>query len=148
MGQNPSEAGNWPLSDENCQSFAQTKDLVEIFQDPSAWDVRSHRRLRNEIPELFTFQNLIGRAIATMLANAAHSACTSPTSLSGRNSAALKVTGYPVGREGPTVSWQGLEIEQVHTHTQRILRRHLQENGTSGEQVKSDREESFPRDMW
>ena len=25
--------------------------------------------LRNEIPELFTFQNLIGRAIATMLAN-------------------------------------------------------------------------------
>ena len=27
-------------------------------------------RPRNEIPELFTFQNLIGRAIATMLANA------------------------------------------------------------------------------
>ncbi|CAE6929929.1 clcC [Symbiodinium natans] len=37
----------------------------------------------NEMPELFTLQNLVGRAIATMLAN---------------------VTGYPVGREGPTVT--------------------------------------------
>eukprot|EP00439_Symbiodinium_sp_Y106_P012047 s5424_g1.t2 len=37
----------------------------------------------NEMPELFTLQNLIGRAVATMLAN---------------------VTGYPVGREGPTVT--------------------------------------------
>lgn len=37
----------------------------------------------NEMPELFTLQNLVGRAVATMLAN---------------------VTGYPVGREGPTVT--------------------------------------------
>lgn len=48
----------------------------------------------NEIPELFTFQNLIGRAIATMLAN---------------------VTGYPVGREGPTVT-MGSNLAYLITH--------------------------------
>eukprot|EP00913_Durusdinium_trenchii_P034566 g32337.t1 len=48
----------------------------------------------NEIPELFTLQNLIGRAIATMLAN---------------------VTGYPVGREGPTVT-MGSNLAYLITH--------------------------------
>jgi len=48
----------------------------------------------NEMPELFTLQNLVGRAIATMLAN---------------------VTGYPVGREGPTVT-MGSNLAYLITH--------------------------------
>jgi len=48
----------------------------------------------NDMPELFTVQNLIGRAVATMLAN---------------------VTGYPVGREGPTVT-MGSNVAYLITH--------------------------------
>eukprot|EP00931_Biecheleriopsis_adriatica_P052575 TRINITY_DN30607_c0_g1_i1.p1 TRINITY_DN30607_c0_g1~~TRINITY_DN30607_c0_g1_i1.p1 ORF type:complete len:777 (-),score=139.09 TRINITY_DN30607_c0_g1_i1:123-2177(-) len=48
----------------------------------------------NEIPGLFTFQNLVGRATATMLAN---------------------VSGYPVGREGPTVT-MGSNLAYLITH--------------------------------
>eukprot|EP00440_Ansanella_granifera_P066370 gb/GFBE01071986.1/.p1 GENE.gb/GFBE01071986.1/~~gb/GFBE01071986.1/.p1 ORF type:complete len:768 (+),score=135.51 gb/GFBE01071986.1/:1-2304(+) len=48
----------------------------------------------NEIPGLFTVQNLVGRAFATMLAN---------------------VSGYPVGREGPTVT-MGSNLAYLITH--------------------------------
>jgi len=49
----------------------------------------------NHIPGLFTWQNLFGRAIATILANTA---------------------GYPVGREGPTVT-MGSNLAFLLTHT-------------------------------
>ena len=49
--------------------FLRLKIQNNYFEFPSLSLNPSVTTLRNEIPELFTFQNLIGRAIATMLAN-------------------------------------------------------------------------------